>query len=195
MVARLLAADIRKLVEESFAKAVLNGKRMPNKARSREFVKVLAEQFRKQYQNEPNIKVFSRDWAENRREFGLNELLYDITVCKTGKVNAAKRDIELSYIKEGICQVESEFSKSSKQGLYDFNKLVLGSAPNKIFIGPRLNNDIVQQAFLDVFKSAAQACSGNIFIAMVPHPKVWADTDLGVQVYRFNSDSNRWAMI
>ncbi|MBW8034925.1 MAG: hypothetical protein FVQ79_04620 [Planctomycetes bacterium] len=49
-----------------------------HRKRSQEWVKVLAENFRKCYSNQDNkVKVFSKDFGEHRTEFKVNELLYD----------------------------------------------------------------------------------------------------------------------
>lgn len=66
--------------------------------------------------------------------------------------------------------VESEFARNSRQALIDFNKLVLGSAHNKLFIGPQVSE---VEPFVNVLKPAARACTGNVYIALIPHPAKW----------------------
>ncbi len=100
-----------------------------HRKRSQEWVKVLAENFRKCYSNQDNkVKVFSKDFGEHRAEFKVNELLYDIAVCRTGETPSAQKGTPLAYIKEALWVVESEMAKNSHEAIIDFSKLVMGSA-------------------------------------------------------------------
>ena len=74
--------------------------------RSRTWVNLLHEQFAEQYRDFPDIKVFSKYHKENRADFGQNELLYDISVCRIGITTSALRQKELMFINEALWQVE-----------------------------------------------------------------------------------------
>jgi len=141
-----------------------------NKERSRIWVEALADEFRSLYSEEKDVRVFSKHCTDNRGDFLLNELLYDVTVCRVGSVESAVQRKKLLYVKEALWLVESEFAKSSRQAVVDFNKLVIGSSPCKLFVGPQVN-DI--DSFIQVLVPAAAVCRGDVFIALLPHPAVW----------------------
>jgi hypothetical protein len=135
--------------------------------RSREWVKCLADELRK-LNSDPDVCVFWKGNEKNRREFGLNELLYDVTVCKTKKDGKGPR-----YVTKALWQVESEFAPRTAEAVKDFNKLVLGSAENKLFIAPRVSA-VRQEAYLNALLRVARCCgSRNVYLAMVPHPSKW----------------------
>ncbi|MFC1999805.1 hypothetical protein ACFLXE_03490 [Chloroflexota bacterium] len=76
------------------------------------------------------------------------------------------------FVREAIWQVESEFARDSRQALIDFSKLVVGSASNKLFVGPQLKD---WRYYLEVLMPAARECSGNVYVTLVPHPQSWLD--------------------
>jgi len=181
----LAEQDIKQLLQKSLALAQAEpdkGKSVQeiNQNRSRSWVKFLADQLLTHYQSEQDIRVFSKYDETNRKDFGLNELLYDIVVCKVGEVLSAKHGKKLLYIKETLWQVESEFARNSRQALIDFNKLVLGSAYNKLFIGPQVSE---VEPFVSVLKPAARACTGNVYVALIPHPAKWKGTSDYVRLW------------
>ena len=151
--------------------------------RSREWVETLADEFRKSYEGESNVRVFSKHNESNRTEFGMNELLYDVLVCRVATTTSAKRGAELFYVEEALWQVESEFARNSREALFDFNKLVIGSAKSKLFIGPQVND---AQAFLDVLRAPAQHCTGDVYVALVPHPKEWDGDQVHIPVWQLS---------
>ena len=51
--------------------------------RSKNFVELLADKISEHYRNHRDIFVLSKHSNHHRREFGLNELLFDILVCET----------------------------------------------------------------------------------------------------------------
>jgi len=158
-----------------------------NQNRSQVWVKVLAEQFRNRYQGDPNIRVFSKHDYSNRKDFGLNELLYDIVVCRVGEVESSVHGKRLLFIRDVLWQVESEFANDSRKALIDFNKLVLGSAAHKLFIGSQVRKG-TENAFLSVLQPAAKSCTGNVYVSLIPHPSRWIDTDNDVHLW---TDSNK----
>ena len=103
--------------------------------------------------------MFSQGFDGNAQGFGLNELLYDILVCRAETVMSAKQKTQLRYFTECVWQIESELKKDSKQAILDSNKLVVGSARNKLFIGPVVNDP---EAYINVLLPAAKACVGDI---------------------------------
>jgi len=176
--------EIKLIIKNALQKAMINepfendnGKL--HKERSKRFVEELADEFRKEFPVEKKFRVFSKHFNENRYDFGLNELLYDILVCETDSVLSASRKYNLFYIKNAKYMIESEFDESnSKAILIDFNKLVLGNAEVKILVTSRTGDT---SFFIEPLKAPAEYCNGDIFIASVPHPKKWAD-DMNINI-------------
>ena len=152
--------------------------------RSSNWVESLAGEFRKYY-DDKSIRVFSKNNLYNRKDFLRNELLYDICVCRVGEVPSNKHKKKLCYVKEALWQVESEFAKDSRQALVDFNKLVLGAAENKLFIGPHVHNT---ESFIEVLRPPAAACSGSVFLCLLPHPAEWdSGNNALINLWEFNN--------
>lgn len=160
-----------------------------NRQRSMEWIKALAQGFQEMYDND-SVVVFSRGNPDNRVDFKINELLHDITVCSISKVKAARHDTDLSYITKAHWQVESEFAKDSREAVIDFNKLVLGSADNKLFIGPIVYD---QESFKETLAAPARMCSGNVYAAFIPHPGDWDDNNSKPEIFQFIGD--KWVII
>lgn len=183
--------DIKKIIENSFKKAKDKEENKPshknqNKTRSETWVKTLSEMLRKNYGND--VTAFNRS-IENE-EFGLNELLHDICICNTGTVKSQMHNKDLTYISDVHWQVESEFSNDSRSALIDFNKLVLGSAENKLFVGPIVDK---KEDFIKVFEKPASACTGNIYIALIPHPRDWCKDQYSIYVWKYKND--QWEIV
>jgi hypothetical protein len=143
--------------------------------RSRKFVEAIGIYFRAiDDLKKDTYYVFTKHFDENRPEFGLNELLYDVLVCDTAKTTSVQGNRELSFVKKAIWQIESEFHKTNvRQLIWDFNKLVIGSGENKLFICSQRSSDKQEQLFLKTLNPLAACCSGNVYIAFVPHPENW----------------------
>jgi hypothetical protein len=150
--------------------------------RSREWVKCLATEL-KGFSEDPDVRVFFKGDPQNREDFGLNELLYDVCVCETKSCPSARRGKTLRYVTKALWQVESEFARDSFEAVEDFNKLVIGSADNKLFIGPRLAPS-EQSQFLDALLPVARCCSGNVYVAAVSHPDEWEPNPPDVSLWQ-----------
>lgn len=122
------------------------------------------------YGEDDTVKVFTKGDGSNREYFGLNELLYDVCVCRVAPVLSATQRRTLWYVKEPLWHIESEFARNSAEALKDFNKLVLGAAPTKVFIGPGVHDP---DSFIEVLRLVAMSCSGTVHCALVPHPEAW----------------------
>jgi len=131
------------------------------------------------------VRVFSKHNPSHRKDFGLNEFLFDILVCRVDTVESAIHKKTLYYIREVMWQVESELAQDSRQALIDFNKLVLGSADNKLFVGSQVSDNA---SFLNVLSPTAKVCQGNVFAALIPHPRRWMTEEYCVQVWKFDTD-------
>jgi len=161
--------------------------KLKNRNRSRNWVNCLARNFRSRFSS-GDVRVFSKHDDLNRKEFGLNELLYDIVVCRIGYTWAATHNKEVPYVKEAIWQVESEFKASMPAILIDFSKLILGSAPYKLFVGSACRNS---EKILDSLIPVGNNCSGQVFISLIPHPKDWDKaTGSEVKIYSFKTSKS-----
>jgi hypothetical protein len=140
-----------------------------HRARSRHFVIALAEALREHEGG--GVEALSRYHDDARARLGTNELLHDITVCRTAQLGARS----LWYVTEVLWQVESELALRHREALHDFNKLVLGSAQHKLFVASLVHEP---DALLRTLEPAAARCTGRVFLALIPHPGRW-DVDRG----------------
>jgi len=181
--------DVKQSLQEALKQAQSKPKKgstpqQVNMNRSSYWVEALAEQFKKNYEGDPEIRVFSKTDPSNRKDFGLNELLYDILVCRAGGVDSSVHKKKLCFIKEVLWQIESEFAHDSRSTLADFNKLVLGSGKNKLFICSQVKKG-KENSFLSVLQPAAGYCPGDVYVAMIPHPSKWDSGDSNVHLWVF----------
>jgi hypothetical protein len=92
--------------------------------RSTTFVEAVAAQLRIYYDGD-QLRVLSRNYPSNKKEFKVNELLFDITVCAIKETSSTKIGIDLFYIMEAIWQIESELEDGDyREALTDFNNLI-----------------------------------------------------------------------
>ncbi len=181
--------DVKQLLQEALNQAQSKPKKgstiqQINTNRSGYWVEALAEQFKKSYEGDSEIRVFSKSDSSHRKDFGLNELLYDVLVCKVGEVESSVHKKTLCFIKEVLWQVESEFAYNSRSTLVDFNKLVLGSGKNKLFTCSQVRKG-QEKKFLDVLKPTAGYCTGDVYVGMLPHPSKWEGGDNDVHLWMF----------
>jgi hypothetical protein len=179
--------DIVSMITTAFATAKAKEVRSDapghlHRERSRNWVEALADQFRDAYADQA-IRVFSQHHKGNRKDFLLNEPLHDIAVCRVASIPAAVHKKELMYIVDALWQIESEFAKDSHQAIVDFSKLVLGSARSKLFVGPQVTDN---ESFIQVLAPAAAGTSGDVFLALLPHPNSWDSSDAGPLVWHFS---------
>lgn len=140
--------------------------------RSRQWVDQLACALLRRYPA-PDHAVFWRSsneqnahLLEQRRQYGLNELLCDILVCRTepGVGPHGRR-----YLRHAEWAIESEFSGYGRAVLLDCSKLHLMRASNKLFVCSRSSGI---EALLR--ESAWRQPDERFYLAQLPHPKDWA---------------------
>jgi hypothetical protein len=157
-----------------------------NQDRSRRFVEALGDIARNQ-RNSDSERVLTKHNESNHAEFGLNELLFDVLWCDTAATPAMEADVMLRYVTRGKWAVESEFAGDSRKALFDFNKLVLADAEAKLFIGPTTPN---WKAFLAPLGVAAENVRGQLYVALVPHPREWKSrNEQDIMIFRWSSGS------
>lgn len=153
--------------------------------RSRAWVRCLAEQL-EELSPGPNVAVLYKGKKSGySAQLGLTELLYDVTVCETANC-AAVNGNSLTFVKRALWLVESEFARDSFQAVKDFNKLVIGSAENKLFVGPRLTDPAREAQYRATLAHPAACCQPDPYLAIVPHPDAWDPMREGeVELFRF----------
>ena len=162
--------------------------------RSGEWVRCLAHELKTLVahgEEGDDVRVLFRNNPDeqNRADFGLNELLCDVCICRTAQHPSARGGRTLRYVTGALWLVESEFARDSSQAVKDFNKLVIGHAANKLFIGPRLgaaDEEGYLNALFPVARASAANGSSSVYAALVPHPGEWATPDVAdVTLHRY----------
>jgi len=156
------------------------------KQRSKDWVDELASAFRQEYARSAQYRVFSREHPM-AASFGLAELSFDISVCKIARIKSAELDNEVEYVTEPVWQIETSFSNDAKDAVADFNKLVVGGASNRLFVGPIIHSP----AYLRTLAVPAKGCKdAAVWLAMVPHPSRWPTNAEGIRLFKF--DGKKW---
>lgn len=179
--------NIQHIIKSSFndaIKSMVMGTSPQSLARARErvWIKTLSNHLADAL-GEDTIRVFSATNRDNTDHFGTEQLLYDIQVCRVGITTTAdKKKDELHYIQASLWQIETDFSREIHQAMYAFNRLVTGQGENKLFIGAHLKTG--RNTYINTLRASAAACSGNVYLALIPHPEDW-DDDSMVDVWQF----------
>ncbi len=137
-----------------------DGKRDRNRNRSARWVGSLACRFRKRYEG-GRYRVFWLGNETNRKQFGRNEMLFDIAVCSVSVTRSRQRQARnLEFIAECHWQIESEFSRTNtREIIIDMSKLVMGSAENKLFVAARRNSEEAEADILEQCSEIAGRCT------------------------------------
>jgi hypothetical protein len=153
------------------------------RARERVWIKMLSTHLADAL-GEHDCRVFSAYNRGNIEDFGTEQLLYDIQVCRVGVTTTAdKKKEQLHYIQASLWQIEIDFSRGIHPAIFAFNRLVTGNAENKLLIGAHLKTG--RNTYIGTLKASAMACSGNVYLALIPHPEDWDDDDLSIDVWQF----------
>jgi hypothetical protein len=139
---------------------------------SLKWIEFIADELRRRYENDKNIRVFSKGCNSNKSAFKRNEFLFDITVIETSTVPSAKNRKNLEYPKDVIWHIESEFHNSnSRESIIDFSKLLMSVSKNKLMILPA-KGEIEKWAKREFPNLDCIKC-GNMYLAFIPHPRKW----------------------
>jgi hypothetical protein len=180
----LLQSSFTAAQQVTHSDATMSSRRTLHPARSRAWVSQLAKQLKLTYEDDSTVRVLSKYQDIHRAEFGLNELLYDVLACRVDTTPSAAHQKPLTYVTEVLWQIESEFARNSREALFDFNKLVLGAAQNKLFVGPQVRD---AQVFINTLLRAAQYCTGNVYMALVPHPESWDEPTAAIDLWQYRT--------
>ena len=179
--------NIARLIEYSFneaVKALTMGTSSSSLARAREraFFKSMIANLRSEFDDE-DIRVFSHIQRGNAAEFGTNQMLFDIAVCRIGAgKTAARKSEEYLFIEKTLWQIEIDFSRQWRSALYALNRLNGGAAADKLLVASRLARG--QEQFLTTLQAPGAAVAGTLYLALVPNPADWDDETGAPQVWR-----------
>ena len=161
------------------------------RARERAYVKTLATQLESAFEGE-ECRVFSAYGRGNRRDFGSEQLLFDIEVCRVAAASSAHRKKEsFCYIAEALWQIEIELSQDWRQVVFAMNRLCCGTAVNKLIIAAQSAD--AHDIFLRTLEPGAAGCGGNLFLATISHPRNWEDEEETLKVWQI-ADS-KWQAV
>ena len=187
MLLERLENSLNKALQESLSFSDSEA-RLLHSARSKAWVKHLADSFRSCYE-EAEYRVFSADCSDNRSEFKLNELLFDICVVKVMTLSSASGYKQLTCVDSMEWAIESEFQKNdSRASIIDFSKLVMARSKNKLLILPQSIK--IKEWALSILSKAVPEDGDNYFLAFVPHPDSWA-SNTRIELYCHGKDGWR----
>ena len=159
-----------------------------HRERARAWVDNLGRAFQRVYSDDDQ-RVFWIANECNKKEFGLQELLFDISVCQVRCVKSIRQEKPLQYISNCFWQVESELNnKNSREITKDFSKLVMGQSENKLFISSYQGS--MQQKVRCMCSKIACYCTGNLYLCFIGHPEEWLKNPNSPSLYKW--EDNGW---
>lgn len=186
---------LREMLQRAFCNAVTGcgeiggNDGVVHRKRSAKWVECLTSEFEQVYPD-GDYHVFARHkpkWGNQ------SELLFDIHVCTISSAMSMKNKKLVAFTSKSIWAVESEFRNLTREWASDFQKLVASSADYKLFIGS-LYEPVENQ--LKFFSDIAQHCTGEVFVALLPHPREWSpEMDSQVKLYRFVGLPSGWDVV
>jgi hypothetical protein len=120
-----------------------------------------------------------------------SEYLFDILCCQMGVFTPPKnvQAAPVDFIVRTLVQVESEFEPNTPDSAEDFSKLVCGSAPVSLFVGPLPSTG--SKNYRTALANIAPYVNGACFLAFIPHPKDWPGSTAVFELYQWVDGS--WA--
>ena len=188
--------DIVGLIDASFSEAVKalvmgTSARSLARARERAFVKSLINRLRNNFDDD-GYRIFASLQRGNQSDFGTNQLLHDIVVCRIEEgATDARQPESFRYVAEALWQIEVDFSREWRPALYAINRLNCGGAGNKLLVASQLARS--QDRLMNTLRKPGAACAGTLYLALVPHPADWDDDAGAPQVWRFTE--GEWAEV
>lgn len=181
----MIIHDILRDSYQNTLKALVMGTSPESLARAREraFVKALATQFEARYEGE-EFRTFSLYGRGNLADFGGEQLLFDIEVCRVASASSAQRKKETFYVvREALWQVEIDLSQDWRRVVFAMNRLRCGAAENKLVIAaaPRT----AQDNFLKTLEQPDAVPGEKFYLATIPHPRDWEDDEETLMIWQF----------
>lgn len=178
--------DIKTVVCNAYRSAKLK-KGLSHRELSERFVDCLAEQLKESL--DASVRVLSKRNKDNREHFGMNEMLHDIVAFSENLTASRQGDTCMHYVQDPLWQVESEFDERDYHVVRDFNKLILGSAPQRLFVASRRKD---HDNFRRMLAPLAAACRCEVYLAIIPHPRFWEKDSDDPVVLCFHPNSRDW---
>lgn len=142
------------------------------------------------YYRDKDQRVFWKGNNGNRGQFGLNELLFDISVCRIEEVPSIRKGTQLPFVSDCHWQVESELNDSnSREITKDFSKLVMGQSENKLFISSYQGD--AQLEVRRMCSPMARRCTGKLHLCFIDHPRNWEGMPEAPVLFRWKEEDWR----
>lgn len=156
-----------------------------SRARERAFVKTLADKLESEFAGE-DIRVFSQFGRGNKRDFGTEQLLSDICVCRIGAGRTgARHSQDFLYVAEALVQAEVELSREWPREIQALNRLVSGSATEKLLVAALPSRGSGE--LLTTLQAPFAAIPGAASLALIPHPSDWETTEAAPEGWRLQA--------
>ncbi len=153
------------------------------RARERALLKALAARLRAA-RPAADLRVFAADGRAGAPAIS-GAQLYDISICRVESGSSAGRQPqEFHFIREALWQIELDFSREWRGALRAVSRLNCGAAAGKLLIAcppPNRGSDF-RQTLAPPF-----AGSGERYLACIPHPSDWDDSEASPQVWRLEA--------
>jgi hypothetical protein len=162
-----------------------------HRIRSSAFVGALARELRAAFAAQPDVAVLSRDASSG--VFTRNELLFDVAAVRYTMARSAvhAHAAPIPCVLESLVQVESELAQNVRHTMDDFNKLVMGSAPWSLFVGP-LHSASECRRYRDIMATSASRIPGQLVVAFIPHPSAWPAADDSTLAFAWSRSAGDW---
>lgn len=183
---------LHQLIEDALRAAQDKAGDQLNARRSADWVRELAAGLGSHCRNsKPDIPiaVFCRGDSENRPNFRINELLFDVLVAEVKIISSASKGKDLRALSKILWLVESELKRSdSRDVLIDLNKLIVGKAENKLLV---ISSDTrLVEWTLKAMRLLLDWRESNVFLAIIPHPNEWGAPSCPCsEVYQLSGDA------
>lgn len=184
--------NISRVIDRSYARATKTlvmgtSPQALSRARERAFVKALAVELRSEYAGD-DIRVFSRFGRGNRRDFGTEQLLGDICVCRVASGQTGGRQSrDFLFVADALAQAEIELSSKWRREIQALNRLMSGSAAAKILVAALPADGRAQ--CLDTLQAPFAALPGAASLALIPRPADWDTTEAAPEVWRLRESA------
>ena len=145
--------------------------------RSANWVCCLGREFQHLYSKTSKYRVFWKGNDGNRKEFKMNEFLFDVMVGRIKQTKSQQHSpSSLDYIAKCEWAIESELNRSdSREVIIDMSKLVVADAKNKLFVASHRSNG-GEEKLLKQCMPVAEACRGTVYFCFISHPEDWDET-------------------